>query len=234
MSLRPERKVPVLRSDFNLIDSEFSSVRERFENEMRKMEDEMNRFRSQLQDRERDFFGNTALTQRSHSSTSHTSSTVGGDTQHRSELNTWLDGLNSPLVQDSENGKVLKLRFDVTQYAPEEIVVKTVDNRLQVSDHGLVCEERIFYFLSRSLYLSLVLFCSVLFFTCLWFCSLVFKFIPSVSSNLSCISWFSRATRISCSIKWSSFSFSFLTLSLDSRTLCCRVYFPGKVCILSL
>lgn len=134
MSLRPERKVPVLRSDFNLIDSEFSSVRERFEAEMRKMEDEMNRFRSQLQDRERDFFGGTtgALTQRTASSTAHSSSTLGGDTTHKSELNTWLDGLNSPLVQDTDDGKVLKLRFDVTQYAPEEIVVKTVDNRLQV------------------------------------------------------------------------------------------------------
>lgn len=125
---RPERKVPVLRSDFSLIDSEFSSVRERFEAEMRKMEDEMNRFRSQLADREREFFSdsNTAL---SKTVSSHSTS---GDT-HRSELNTWLDGLNSPLVQDTGDGKALKLRFDVTQYAPEEIVVKTVDNRLQVS-----------------------------------------------------------------------------------------------------
>lgn len=129
---RPERKVPVMRSDFNLIDSEFSSVRERFEAEMRKMEDEMNRFRSQLADRERDFFGSSALTSQK-TSTSH-SSTSGGDgaTTHKSELSTWLDGLNSPLVQDTDDGKVLKLRFDVTQYAPEEIVVKTIDNRLQV------------------------------------------------------------------------------------------------------
>jgi hypothetical protein len=138
MSLRPERKVPVVRQDFNLIDNEFSSVRERFEAEMRKMEDEMNRFRSQLQDRERDFFGGSsggALTQqRTSSSQSHTSSTIGGESgpTHRSELSTWLDGLNSPLVQDTDDGKALKLRFDVTQYAPEEIVVKTVDNRLQV------------------------------------------------------------------------------------------------------
>jgi len=29
---------------------------------------------------------------------------------------------------------VLKLRFDVSQYAPEEIVVKTVDQKLLVSD----------------------------------------------------------------------------------------------------
>ncbi|XP_052899963.1 heat shock protein beta-1 isoform X3 [Anopheles moucheti] len=38
----------------------------------------------------------------------------------------------SPLIQDDGDGKVLKLRFDVSQYAPEEIVVKTVDNKLLV------------------------------------------------------------------------------------------------------
>ena len=128
---KPERKVPVLRSDFSLIDSEFSSVRERFESEMRKMEDEMNRFRSQLADREREFFGESSALSKTVSS----HSTL-GDT-HKSELNTWLDGLNSPLVQDTGDGKCLKLRFDVTQYAPEEIVVKTVDNRLQVSRNKL-------------------------------------------------------------------------------------------------
>ena len=126
MSRISERKVPVLRSDHSLIDSEFSSVRERFEAEMRKMEDEMNRFRSQLVDRERDFFG-SSLT-----SSSAPQPTIAGGAGHKSELTTWLDGLNSPLVQDTDGGKVLKLRFDVTQYAPEEIVVKTVDNRLQV------------------------------------------------------------------------------------------------------
>lgn len=41
-------------------------------------------------------------------------------------------GLQSPVVQDTEDGRVLKLRFDVTQYEPDEIVVKTVDNRLTV------------------------------------------------------------------------------------------------------
>lgn len=44
-----------------------------------------------------------------------------------------LEGLNSPLIQDTENdGKALKLRFDVSQYKPEEIVLKTVDNKLLV------------------------------------------------------------------------------------------------------
>ena len=51
--------------------------------------------------------------------------------QHDS--NTWLDGLNSPLIQDEGDNKMLKLRFDVSQYTPEEIVVKTVDNKLLVS-----------------------------------------------------------------------------------------------------
>lgn len=36
-------------------------------------------------------------------------------------------------LQDEGDNKVLKLRFDVSQYAPEEIVVKTVDQKLLVS-----------------------------------------------------------------------------------------------------
>lgn len=46
-----------------------------------------------------------------------------------------LEGLNSPLIQDDGDGKSLKLRFDVSQYAPEEIVLKTVDNKLLVKEH---------------------------------------------------------------------------------------------------
>ena len=42
------------------------------------------------------------------------------------------------MVRDGGEGgssqqKELKLRFDVSQYSPEEIVVKTVDNKLLVS-----------------------------------------------------------------------------------------------------
>ena len=123
------RNVPLQRTDFNLIDSDFGSVRERFESEMRKMEEEMNHFRNQLQERENEFFGRSAISSSQQQRTSHSTT---GDGAHRSEVSTWLDGLDSPLVHDSAEGKVLKLRFDVTQYAPEEIVVKTVDNRLQV------------------------------------------------------------------------------------------------------
>ncbi|CAG2105824.1 unnamed protein product [Medioppia subpectinata] len=135
--MAPERKVTVSRSDHNLIDQEFSSIRERFESEMRKMEDEMNRFRGQLIDKESSIFGpnvSSSVTEKrsSHSTTSSSDVRDSGAKGTGGELTSWLDGLNSPLIQDSGDGKVLKLRFDVTQYAPEEIVVKTVDNRLQV------------------------------------------------------------------------------------------------------
>ena len=45
-----------------------------------------------------------------------------------------LRGLKSPLIAEDEGAgvKELKLRFDVSQYTPEEIMVKTVDNKLLV------------------------------------------------------------------------------------------------------
>ena len=48
----------------------------------------------------------------------------------------WLQGLDSPLIQEDAANmgqKELKLRFDVSQYTPEEIMVKTVDNKLLVT-----------------------------------------------------------------------------------------------------
>lgn len=93
-------------------------------------------------DRERDFFGksisdfNTSSRSTSNYVTSSTTKNESSNLVQRqtsNQLNSWLDDINSPLVQDTNDGKALKLRFDVTQYLPEEIVVKTVDNRLQVS-----------------------------------------------------------------------------------------------------
>lgn len=70
-------------------------------------------------------------------STTSQSSNTSSDLAHRAgppaELRTWYDDLNSPLIQSDGGDKSLKLRFDVSQYAPEEIVVKTVDNKLLVS-----------------------------------------------------------------------------------------------------
>nr|CAD7406934.1 unnamed protein product [Timema cristinae] len=66
------------------------------------------------------------------SSTTSSSAQDGG----KGEVRTWLDGLNSPLIQDEGDKKLLKLRFDVSQYSPEEIIVKTVDNKLLVRDNS--------------------------------------------------------------------------------------------------
>uniref|UniRef100_A0A1B6FH32 SHSP domain-containing protein n=1 Tax=Cuerna arida TaxID=1464854 RepID=A0A1B6FH32_9HEMI len=119
-----KRNIPIKLGDFSVIDTEFSNIRERFDAEMRKMEDEMTRFRSELMNRESNFFKTTSST------TSNTLST--GSTEAPKGSNTWLESLNSPLIQDSGDNKMLKLRFDVSQYQPEEIVVKTVDNKLLV------------------------------------------------------------------------------------------------------
>ncbi|XP_056644018.1 stress-induced protein 1 isoform X2 [Diorhabda carinulata] len=142
------RNIPIKMGDFSVIDTEFSSIRERFDAEMRKMEEEMNKFRSELTSREaNNFFRSTTRSYEcetlsgGNKSTSTTSSTTqqtstGSDLAHRSpgggDVRTWYDDLNSPLIQQDGNEKSLKLRFDVSQYAPEEIVVKTVDNKLLV------------------------------------------------------------------------------------------------------
>ncbi|ODM92055.1 Heat shock protein beta-1 [Orchesella cincta] len=112
-----DKRIPVKLNDTSILDTEFSSIRERFDAEMRRMEDEMNNFRTQLLQRQDQFF-------KSSSSTTQSS--------QQQSANTAFDGLNSPLIQDDGDGKSLKLRFDVSQYAPEEIVLKTVDNKLLV------------------------------------------------------------------------------------------------------
>ncbi|VVD05300.1 heat shock protein beta-1 [Leptidea sinapis] len=118
-----KRNIPIKLGDFSVIDTEFSSIRERFDAEMRKMEEEMSKFRSELMNREsNNFFKST---------TSSTTSTAHSDSRQLAEPSHW-DSLNSPLIQDEGDGKSLKLRFDVSQYSPEEIVVKTVDNKLLV------------------------------------------------------------------------------------------------------
>lgn len=61
------------------------------------------------------------------------SNTVSTGSSEAPKSNLWLESINSPLIQDSGDSKLLKLRFDVSQYQPEEIVVKTVDNKLLVS-----------------------------------------------------------------------------------------------------
>ncbi|XP_026747147.1 heat shock protein 30C isoform X2 [Trichoplusia ni] len=135
-----KRNIPIKLGDFSVIDTEFSSIRERFDAEMRKMEEEMSKFRSELMNREsNNFFKSTTRSYNFESvssggvtkSSESTTSSQHSDSRQLAEPSHW-DSLNSPLIQDEGDGKSLKLRFDVSQYTPEEIVVKTVDNKLLV------------------------------------------------------------------------------------------------------
>ncbi|CAI6366432.1 unnamed protein product [Macrosiphum euphorbiae] len=124
-----KRDIPIKLGDFSVIDSEFSNIRERFDAEMRKMEDEMTKFRSELMNKESNFFKTTSNSQNTISSNHGDlpASRLTGATPSG-----WVESINSPLIQEDGDNKMLKLRFDVSQYEPEEIVVKTVDNKLLV------------------------------------------------------------------------------------------------------
>ncbi|XP_042863518.1 heat shock protein 27-like isoform X2 [Penaeus japonicus] len=150
------KHIPVKLGDFSVIDQEFNSIREKFDTEMKKMEDEMARFRNELMNRESSLFQRSMLTSsraETFSNSSRRSETrvtgrdgqttvtkesesVSSSQQQESSGNqgsgSWLEGMNSPLIQQEGDCKQLKLRFDVSQYKPEEIVVKTVDNKLLV------------------------------------------------------------------------------------------------------
>lgn len=144
--LRDGKEAPMkFGSDFSAMDNEFGNMRERFDQEMKKMEEDMNRFRAELLDKD-----SNKLFHKSGSMTS--TRTTSGDPDQREDSmlvpggglgshSNWLQGLDrgQDLVGDGGDGgssssqqKELKLRFDVSQYSPEEIVVKTVDNKLLV------------------------------------------------------------------------------------------------------
>lgn len=111
-----EKKVQVCKSEESHIDRDFQTIRDRFDEEMKRMENEMSRFRGSLLDHNREI-DSRPLSPHS----------------KRREMSSFVDSFESPLIKESSDGKVLKLKFDVTEYEPEEIVVKTIDNKLQVS-----------------------------------------------------------------------------------------------------
>lgn len=136
-----EVKVPVLKRETSVLENEYSSVRERFDDEMKRMEDEMNKLRGEIMEgnqRLESAFkeSRTTTTKASSSKTSSTDTKGETSNQYRSELQSWLNGLESPLIQDKSSeggdGRTLRLRFEVAEYKPEEISVKTVDNKLKV------------------------------------------------------------------------------------------------------
>jgi HSP20 family molecular chaperone IbpA len=59
------------------------------------------------------------------------------DSANNQEVQQWMGNLKSPLIHDrqdiaDQDGKCLRLRFDVSQYSPDEVSVKTVDGKLKV------------------------------------------------------------------------------------------------------
>lgn len=107
------RQISVKQTNEHEIDREFQTIRDKFDEEMRKMEAEMSRFRSKISDREREI-------------------ETCSPTSKGKQISSFIETIESPLITNTSDGKALKLKFDVTDYAPEEIIVKTVDNKLQV------------------------------------------------------------------------------------------------------
>lgn len=126
-----EKRIDVQRSNYHVVDGEFDSMRDRFDAEMRRVEDEMNRLR-------REFESYTPKVHHQNPLSSHdpmetaappTSAVLGPPIKR---YDPYLENIKSPLIRDESDGKSLRLRFDVSQYLPEEVTVKTVDNRLLV------------------------------------------------------------------------------------------------------
>jgi len=114
-------QIPITQSSISVIDDEFASMRSKFDSEMKKMEEEMSKFRHDLMNKDSNLFGKSMIT--SSSTPLHPSAMPPVD---------GMAGMQSPLIQTDGDSKMLKLRFDVSQYKPDEIVVKTVDSKLLV------------------------------------------------------------------------------------------------------
>jgi len=123
-----EKRIDVQRSNYHVVDGEFDSMRDRFDAEMRRVEDEMNRLRREFESYTPKVHQQQAHTD--HMESSPASSTILGPPVKR--YDPYLENIKSPLIRDESDGKSLRLRFDVSQYLPEEVTVKTVDNRLLV------------------------------------------------------------------------------------------------------
>ncbi|KAK6033479.1 hypothetical protein OSTOST_00288 [Ostertagia ostertagi] len=139
-----ERRIDVNRSNYSVIDNEFGNMRDRFEQEMRRVEDEMKRLRSEFEGYRPGTTPRSAISNQAFDSSLSTparrqegfgappSSFGHTDLMSRPTYDPYLDNLKSPLIKDESDGKTLRLRFDVAQYKPEEVTVKTIDNRLLV------------------------------------------------------------------------------------------------------
>jgi len=114
----------VQRSNYSVIDNEFNSMRGHFDNEMRRMEEEMNRLRGEFDNYSPAAFHDGVADRQLHQQQQVAPA--------RPRYHPQLDSIKSPLITDESDQKTLRLRFDVAQYRPEEVTVKTVDNKLLV------------------------------------------------------------------------------------------------------
>ncbi|GMR60767.1 hypothetical protein PMAYCL1PPCAC_30962 [Pristionchus mayeri] len=137
----PERNIDVSRSNYSVIDNEFGNMRDRFEGEMKRVEDEMRRLRQEFEgyapSRGPAPISNAPFSDRRYDAgpdpfTSSHLTNGNSLMATRPTYDPYLDNLKSPLIKDESDGKTLRLRFDVAQYKPEEVTVKTIDNRLLV------------------------------------------------------------------------------------------------------
>ncbi|KAL0861533.1 hypothetical protein ABMA27_009048 [Loxostege sticticalis] len=113
--------VPVQRTDLSSFDDAFSSMKERFEAEMRRVDEEMTRFSTNLM-----YYYNQTPTAQGQVGLSP-SQTAAPSPINVETLN------NSPLLEGEGEAKTLKLQFDVSQFNPNEVAVKILDNVLMVS-----------------------------------------------------------------------------------------------------
>lgn len=137
-----EKRIDVQPGNYSVLGGEFGNIRDHFDLEMRRVEEEMGRLR-------REFESYTPRINRSPSPAqlppgpNRSQPYVNGAAQlspygnaqvatSRPRYDPYLEGIKSPLIRDESDGKTLRLRFDVSQYRPEEVTVKTVDNRLLV------------------------------------------------------------------------------------------------------
>ncbi|KAI6177032.1 SHSP domain-containing protein [Aphelenchoides bicaudatus] len=135
-----ERRINVAPSNHSVLDNEFDSMRDRFEHEMRRVEEEMTRLRHEFEGYKpqnqrqsyTDSRGPSAADRYHHHEQRGPPSNGGALMSTKPYYDPYLDNLKSPLIKDESDGKTLRLRFDVAQYRPEEVTVKTVDNRLLV------------------------------------------------------------------------------------------------------
>jgi len=116
-----EKSINVQRSNYSVVDNEFNNMRDHFDAEMQRMEGEMGRLRREFEhytpSNPAQLADNRQMQQISSS---------------RPRYHPQFDSISSPLIRDESDQKTLRLRFDVAQYRPEEVTVKTVDNKLLV------------------------------------------------------------------------------------------------------